>query len=959
MTSESAPGETDEVRFGPFRLNAAARLLLRDDKPVPLGGRALDILIALVQHAGEVLSRRELMKRVWPDVIVEEANLRIHIADLRKALGDGREGARFITNVPGRGYCFVAPIQRRRSALAAAASAPVESLGTHVIPTKLQRMVGRDETVRELCAQLACERMVSIVGPGGLGKTTVAIAVAHELSGEPESSICFADLDALDDESLVVPSVASAVGCLVQSQSSISGLTAWLADRRMLLILDNCEHVIEVAAALTDSLIRGAPSVRILATSREALRVEGESVYLLQPLANPSESIAATAKDAISSAAVQLFMERAAAGGHRQPLQDEEAPVVARICRQLDGIPLAIELAASRVGAYGIRGLAEMIEDRMALLWQGRRRMPRHQTLRSALDWSYKLLSEDEASVLCRLSVFVGTFNLPAVRAVVGEPGDDVWRIPDVIASLVDKSLVALDPLGGDGSHRLLNTTRTYAAARLAERGEENTTARKHALYYLDYVREVEAVPASAGNAERSAWPRQIGNITAALDWSLSPAGDVGIAMSLSAGAVPLFPRLSMVTECCHWCRRALSAMPQDCRGTKIELVLQQSLAMASTYAYGNSVEVRDALERGLTLAEALDERAHKLHLLTGLNLYMTRGGDFRAALSAAKRCAEVAQQGGVSQEIVIAEWLLGVSHHLLGDQAAAQRFYEDGFRHAGAGQSEVEYFGYDHRMRALVGYARTMWFRGLADQAMRLAAQSIELARSRGHPVNFCMCGVSLLPIFVELVDQHTAEDLIAQFADCARKHSLAPYVTGIEGIRGQLLVTRGETALGIKLLRHAVTTLRTEQQWIRGTPLARVLAESLARQGQVDEAARIIDELLAEQSTGTYDVPELLRVRAVIMLASSPANPDAAEASLKSALESARAQSALALELRSATMLARLWADRQQTDNALQLLVEVQQRFSEGLDSADMRDASRLILDLKGRAERTPAAL
>jgi predicted ATPase len=956
MTSERAPEETDEVSFGPFRLNAAARLLLKDDKPVPLGGRALDILIVLVERTGEVVSRREFMKRVWPDVVVDEANLRGHIAYLRKALGEGRDGARFITNVPGHGYCFVAPIHRQ-SRVRPTASAPAEPFGNRGIPAKLQRMVGREETVRELCAQLAHERLVSIVGPGGLGKTTVAIAVAHELIGEAGSCVCFADFDALDDRSFVVPAVASALGYFGQTQNSISGLTAWLAERRMLLILDNCEHVIEVAAALTESLIQGAPFVRILATSREALRVVGESVYRLQPLTNPSESIAPTAKDAISFAAVQLFMERAAAGGHRQPLQDEEASAVARICRQLDGIPLAIELAASRVGTYGIRGLAELIEDRMALLWQGCRRLPRHRTLRSALDWSYKLLCEDEAAVLCRLSVFVGAFNLRAVRAIVGEPGDDVWRISDVMASLVDRSLVSLDPLAGDGSHRLLNTTRTYAAARLAERGEEDTAAKRHALYYLDYVREIEAEPASIGNNDMSACSRQIGNIAAALEWSLSAAGEVGIAMPLSAAAVPLLLRLSMLTECCHWCRRALSAMPQDCRGTKLELILQQSLAIALTYAYGNSAEVHDALARGLILAEALEERDHELHLLAGLNLYLTRAGNFGGALSAAERYAALARQDGASHEIVIADWLLGVSHHLVGDQAAAQRCYEEGFRRAAAGLREVHYFGYDHRVRALVGHARTMWIRGFADQAMRIAAQSIELARSRGHPVTFCMCGVSVLPIFLSLVDQHAAENLIAQLAECAMKHSLASFAANIEGLRGELLLARGETALGIALIRNAVASLRTDQDRIPGTPLARApLAENLARQGRADEAAQIIDELLAEaeRSTGTYDLPELLRVRAVITLASSPANTHAAEALLKSALERARAQSALAWELRSATMLARLWADRQRPQDALRLLVEVQQRFSEGLDSADMREASRLIVELKGRPER-----
>jgi DNA-binding winged helix-turn-helix (wHTH) protein len=363
----------DVVSFGPFRLFAAERLLEKADQPLQLGGRALDILITLVERAGEVVTRKDLISRVWPDVIVEEANLRVHVAGLRKALGDGHNGARYVANVPGRGYCFVAPVTR--SALPR--SLPqARSVATHrlrKLPARLTRMVGRDDTVRALSAQLMTRRFVSIVGPGGMGKTTVAVSIAHALIDDFEGAVFFVDLGALTDPGLVPTAVASALGFMVQAQDPFLSLLAFLGERRVLLLLDNCEHVIDAAAALAEPVVSEAPQAHILATSREALRVEGEYVHLLYPLDGPLDDVGLTAAEALTFPAVQLFMERAAASGNRGELSDVDAPIVAGICRRLDGIALAIELAASRVGTHGIRGTAELLDNRFKLLWQGRR----------------------------------------------------------------------------------------------------------------------------------------------------------------------------------------------------------------------------------------------------------------------------------------------------------------------------------------------------------------------------------------------------------------------------------------------------------------------------------------------------------------------------------------------------------------------------------------------------------
>src|SRR6202521_4624824 len=446
----------DVLFFGPFSLFAAERLLKKADESIPIGGRALDILIALAERAGEVVTRKELISTVWPDVTVEEANLRFQMAALRKALGDGRDGARYLSNISGRGYCFVAPVTRSTAARTVPVTAIATTERVQRLPPRPARMVGRDDTVRSLAQQLQMGRFVSIVGPGGIGKTTVAISVAHALADGFHDAVFFIDLAALTDPQLVPTAIASALGFMVQTQDPLISLLAFIGDRKILLVLDSCEHVIGVAAALAERIVNEAPQAHVLATSREALRVEGEHVHLLYSLDCPPEDAGLTAVEAVRYPAAQLFMERAAASGHGAALSDIDAPILARICNRLDGLPLAIELAASRVGSVGIRGTAELLDNRFSLLWHGRRTaLPRHETLNAMLDWSYSLLSEREKVVLCRLSVFVGDFTLEAASSVASETEADQADVIDVVAGLVAKSLISTTVISESTYYRL------------------------------------------------------------------------------------------------------------------------------------------------------------------------------------------------------------------------------------------------------------------------------------------------------------------------------------------------------------------------------------------------------------------------------------------------------------------------------------------------------------------------
>jgi DNA-binding winged helix-turn-helix (wHTH) protein len=356
------------ISFGPFRLFPTERQLKKGDEPLQLRSRALDTLIALVERAGEVVTQRELISRVWPDVTVEEANLRVQIASLRKALGDEREGARYIVTVPGRGYCFVAPVTLSTPQLSPPRKSAVSDQ-LQMLPPRLTRIIGRDDTIRALSAQLMMCRFVSIVGPGGIGKTTVAISVAHTLLNGFNGAVFFVDLAALTDVRLVPTTVARALGLMVQTKDPLRSLPAFIGDKKILLVLDSCEHVIDSAAMVAERVVSEAPQAHVLTTSREALRVEGEQVHLLYALDCPPEDGGLTAAGALAYPAVQLFTERAAASGYDEMLSDFNAPIVAAICRRLDGIALAIELAASRAGALGVRGVRSC--STIASAWSG------------------------------------------------------------------------------------------------------------------------------------------------------------------------------------------------------------------------------------------------------------------------------------------------------------------------------------------------------------------------------------------------------------------------------------------------------------------------------------------------------------------------------------------------------------------------------------------------------------
>jgi predicted ATPase len=796
-------------------------------------------------------------------------------------------------------------------------------------------------------------RFVNIVGPGGVGKTTVALSVAHASVEGFSGAVFFVDLSSLTDPGLVATAVASSLGCTLHSHSHdpFIPLLAFLRDQKLLLVLDGCEPVVEAAAELTERVVREAPRAHVLATSREALGVEGEQVHILNSLESPPEKSNLTAEEVLRYPATQLFMNRAVAAGYRGDLADRDAAIVAKICRRLDGIALAIELAASRTGSHGIRGTAELLDNRFGLAWKGRRTaLPRHQTLTSMLGWSYRLLSERERRVLCRLSVFVGEFTAEAACLVAADEDQTDDRIIDAVAGLLAKSLISTTSTGGTTYYRMLDITRAYAMEKLEERGEKDDALRKHAVSFCGLLQQDTTLQSGNAESDLSKYIPHLGNVRAALEWALCEGGDPALGVELGALAAPLLIGLSSLDECRHYCERALTALSDEDRGSRTELILQEAMAYSSMFTRGNSGEVRAALERGLDLAVGSNDSTRQLNFLAGLNAFLYRTGDFRGALAIAQRASAVAQRAYDSAGLVMAEWMLGVVHHCVGNQTDAERHCQDGMiRAVELAVFNPKFFGYDHRIRALVGLAGTLWLRGYATRALRTAQQAIDEAAVRDRPVSVCI-SLYTTQVFFRAGSVERARELAERLIEYAARFALYPFHAVGTALKAELAIARGEVETGVGLLRQALGNLHSEQHNILYTVFSGALAEGLRKAGRSDEALVVVNGAIdqAISSGAALELSELLRLKAEVLAAGTQASRAAAVDVLKQSLRVAQEQTALAYQLRSATTLARLLSDEGHRDRAREILAPVYERFTEGFETPDLRVAHAVLKDL-----------
>jgi predicted ATPase/DNA-binding winged helix-turn-helix (wHTH) protein len=462
------------LRFGPYAFHLRQRLILEGDRPLRMGGRALDILQVLVERAGSVVSKDALIAHVWPTSVVEEINLRVHIAALRRALGDGQNEQRYIVNIPQHGYSFIAPVQCDR----AGTPVPVETQHKpqHNLPARLTPVTGRDSIIGSVVRQLPVRRLMTLIGPAGIGKSTVALRVAELLLQHYRDGVWRVDLAAIDDPAQLVEHLSHTL------ELDIGG--GALEQRHALVVLDNCDHLLECCRAVVDNLLVSAPRLSILATSREPLRAAGETLLHIPALAVPPASATYNVAEAMGYSAVQLLVSRARARQQGFVLRQQDLKAVREICRRLDGLPLAIELAVAQIDALALVGLQAQLGNCLQLLTQGRRTaLPRHQSLKAALNWSYEQLSPMEQTVLQRLAVFKMAFTLDSAIGVISCAALRPSCLVEIVERLASKSLLSVEQGSGVTRYRFLNTTRIYALEKLEHSGHLRAFELRHARY--------------------------------------------------------------------------------------------------------------------------------------------------------------------------------------------------------------------------------------------------------------------------------------------------------------------------------------------------------------------------------------------------------------------------------------------------------------------------------------------
>ena len=542
------------------------------------------------------------------------------------------------------------------------------------LPVQLSSFVGRDAEIAELKQTLEGTRLATVVGTGGIGKTRTALEVAADLLADMPDGAWFVDLAPITDPKLIAGVLASALGVREsEGKSTLDQVVEHLRERKTLLVLDNCEHVIEEAARIADAVLRRCAEVKILATSREALGIAGERVYRMPTLAVPPSDVRLTAETALRFSAIALFAERAGASDPRFRLDDENAAIVAEICRCLDGVALAIELAAPRVKIFSPRQLADRLDERFRLLTGGSRAaLPRQQTMRALIDWSYDLLAEPERALFRKLGVFNGGWSLEAAAAVCGEDPASDWEVLDRLSALVDKSLVHVEVGPSAQRYRLLESTRHYALEELRRTGESDAAARSHARYFLDVARRVDHLFVEEGKSDDAfeLARDETGNFRAALHWALAEGNDPQLGCELAARLSILWTR-SLRFEGTRWLNEA-KRCSLDARdvAARVQLALSHALpdgAEKAATALAAATAYRE-LDDPLALASALSSEAEARRAI----------GELRAAIQAQAEGVELYRKHGTRAQVAAALLTLGSIETIAGNRDAARSLLEE-----------------------------------------------------------------------------------------------------------------------------------------------------------------------------------------------------------------------------------------------------------------------------------------
>ena len=761
-------------RFGPVEVRPAERQLLVEGRPAPVGARAFDVLMALIDRRDRVVTKDELFDLVWPGLVVEENNLHVQVSTLRKFLGPAS-----VATIPGRGFRFTLPLEQ--------ADAPSSTLPArnHNLPAQLNSFIGREREIAEVRELFGTARLVTLTSVGGTGKTRLSLKVAEQSLDSHPDGVWFVELAPLADQQRVPQAVASVLGVKEEAgRPIVEALAKYVKDRRLLIILDNCEHMVQACAELARRLLEAGAHVKILASSRENLHIGGEATYQVPPLA--------------AADAHRLFVERTASVQPDFRITPLNAAVVANICRRLDGIPLAIELAAARAHALPIENIAERLDDCFRLLTRGdQASLPRQQTLRASIDWSYDLLTLPERTLLRRLAVFAGGWTLEAAEAV-GAAGDvDGVDILDLLTRLVEKSLVELDTRRG--RFRLLETMRQYAQERLNEVGESGATFTRHLHYYLSLAEK--ARPELTG-PNQGAWLDRLDlereNVFSALAWSDHAPDGAELGLRLVRALKHYFVVHGLVSLGYRITIEALARARVEPRNPMRRGALFDAGQLA--YFTGRYADAQAYLDESIALARELEDKRAIANALQPLGMACLGLGELAAARRHLDEALQLAQEIDQKRSVAAAKNALAQLHRVAGDLDKAEPLYESVLEMA------RELDDPESIAIGLLNLAMTSIGRGLGDRARLMLVEALAIAEEIGSKA----AGQSVLEVCAGLAAQRgsfehaarcygAAEEQAAQTGlhrDPADEAFLAPLVDKARAALGVEAFDRAEAA-------------------------------------------------------------------------------------------------------------------------------------------------------------------
>lgn len=915
QSSEPPGGSTPLIqevrwRFGAFTLWESQRRLERLGQPVRIGPRTFDLLLQLLGREGELVGKDDLLSTVWADVVVDEASVRVHMSLLRKVLGEPAkdDGCKeWITNIPLRGYRFNGSVARE----IVDGSKKVENrteASFAKLPARLTELVGRGAEIDNTVASLEKHRLVTLVGPGGIGKTSLAIHAAERFQSGAAAQLAFVDLAPLISPSHVVGTVARALGIAADLPDPVQVVIERVAAQDVLLLVDNCEHVIESLIGPLSRLLSALPNLRVLATSREALGITGEYVVRPAPLAVPDKEDV-TLGQALEWPSVELLVERARAAG-AGAFAETDGQLLARISRHLDGMPLAIELVAARLGLESVSDLAGRLDDHMRVLSIGNRSaLERHRTLSAALDWSVNRLDDDEGRLFRRLSVFRAGFDAESALAVAAY-GLDPDSAFDVLISLVGKSLVMFDGHDAAAPYRLLETTRNYAATLLSQSGERSVVLNRHATFMLEVMKAASAEqPILEEHAWGERYAHHLDDVRFAFETCLAGQPDIATAAALAMSSTPLWFHVSQVAEYRDWVVSTLRLYEQQQPSDpEAEAWLRTMLIIALLHTDALSPDLDSICMQTISDAVALKNPVLELQARWGQCTHEMFSGKYMAALGHSATLLSFVQERSEPAALNLAHRVSAMANHFCGSFNEARRHCDAALGiNRGRVHTRTNMVGVDPAIAAMAMLARTRWVLGETTAALETATDAVSRAQASGHSVSLCAALYGACPVALWSGEMGDADRWVHMMLRESKRKGLVGWLRYAEWFAQGL---RLGTTLDPRFHIHEVAESMAGYDAPRKEMLVTFCAD------WVDDA------MLARVGSGEGLWSAAEAWRAAGWRSQQRGMPAQAEEFYQLALDTARQQGAKAWELRAAMSLAELWAGQQQFRRALALV-------------------------------------